>query len=192
MFTCRSINLFLRTNRGVLERDGLSDLLKWLLDAEWAKHGVDLTATFRELVRMIQGTRERRLDSLYVATEHIEGAAAEIEKVVLSRSFPRHDGVERSWDKRVIEEIKVEKLDVFYFLILRKLSPSAMLAKALADVESPEDEYCPCIRLAARFLATDFVHRSVWGFTGFPEITTPRRHGRSSTRLPHCVRPSSR
>ena len=152
----------------VLEHSGLENLLKWLLDAEWSKHGVDLAATFRHILsRSMQGTRERNLNSLYLASEHIPGAAAEIEKVVFSANFSRgHDRVESSWDKRVIEEVKEEKLRRLLFPHPRKLSPSAMLAEAVA-LEGAEDEYCPCIRLAARFLATDFVHRSHLGIHGF-------------------------
>jgi hypothetical protein len=94
-----------------LEHDGIENLLKWLLDAEWAKHGVDLMVTFQHLSsRIVSSPRERRLDALYVATEHIPGAATEIEKIVFATSFPRrNDRVENAWDKRVIEEIKQER-----------------------------------------------------------------------------------
>jgi SIR2-like protein len=95
-----------------LEKDGTENLLKWLLEADWAKHGVDLTVTFRHLLSCILNSRrERKLDSLYIATEQIPGAAAEIEKIALSGDFPRrHDRVETSWDKHVVENIKQEKL----------------------------------------------------------------------------------
>lgn len=56
------------------ERGAVENLLKWIFDADWAKHGVDLTIAFRQLLsRILANPRERRLNSLYVATEHIPG-----------------------------------------------------------------------------------------------------------------------
>jgi hypothetical protein len=80
------------------ERDALESLLKWVLDADWSKHGVDLSITFREVLsRVANSPRERRLDSLYRVTEHIPQAAAEIEKIALAPGFVRgHDQVEGS------------------------------------------------------------------------------------------------
>jgi hypothetical protein len=159
-----------------IEHDGVENQLKWLLDAEWGKHGVDLTVTFRRLLsRVLSSPRERKLDLLYITTEHIPGAAAEIEKIALATGFPpRNDRVESSWDKHVIEKIKKEKLRRLLFPHPRKLSPAAMLNEAKA-LEGPEDEYCPCIRLAARFLLTDFVHHAHLGLQHSSSLYDPAK-----------------
>lgn len=159
-----------------LEQDGIENLLKWLLEADWAKHGVDLTATFRHLLACILSSgRERKLDSLYVATEQIPGAAAEIEKIAMSGDFPRgHDRGESSWDKHVVENIKQEKLRRLFFPNPRRLSPGAMLAEAAA-LEGPDAEYCPCIRMAARFLLTDYVHHAHLGLHHSSSLYSPAK-----------------
>lgn len=146
------------------ERGAFEHLLKWIFDADWTKHGVDLTIAFRQLLsRILAGPRERRLSSLYVATEHIPGAAEEIERLVLAPGFIRgQDRMETSWDKRVVEEIRQEKLKRLFFPLPRRLSPAAMLDEAAA-LENPEDEFCPCIKVAAQFLLSDFVHASHLG-----------------------------
>ena len=158
------------------ELDGVGNLLKWLLDVEWTKHGLDLMVTFRHLLsRIVSSPRDRQLDSLYVATEHIPEAAAEIEKIVFATAFPRrNDRVESLWDKRVIVQIKEEKLRRLLFPHPRELSPAEMLAEATA-LEGPEDEYCPYIKLAARFLLTDFVHRAHLGLHSSSSLYDPAK-----------------
>jgi len=158
------------------DRDALENFLKWILDADWAKHGVDVSTAFREVLsRVANSSRERVLDSLYRISEHIPGAAAEIERVALAPGFVRtHDQVERSWDRHVVEEIKQEKLRRAFLPLPRSLSPAAMLAQAAA-LEGPEDEYCPYVRVAARFLLTDFVHRAHLGLHHSSSLYDPAK-----------------
>jgi len=117
--------LHVAVHRWLLEKDewkfevGFHDkrlgrVLKWLLDESWGAVGIDLWTAFLGILTRIKSTSSRHgLDELYIAAEHIPGAAAEIEKIVSAAGFVREDDRERrwykSWDEQIVQSIQFEK-----------------------------------------------------------------------------------
>jgi len=94
--------------------DTYKNFLAWLLDEAWAAHGVDLWATFFAILTRIQSSPSRLgLADLYIAAEHIPGAALAIEKVVNARDFIREDDKDgrwyKQWDQQAVASIQFEK-----------------------------------------------------------------------------------
>ncbi|HUE83655.1 MAG TPA: SIR2 family protein [Pyrinomonadaceae bacterium] len=92
----------------------LSDSFNWLLDKDWAAHGVDLWETFLSLLNRIVSRRKMyELSELYEACQHIEGATERIERVVFAPDFVREDDPQqrwfKNWDLQTRESVRYEK-----------------------------------------------------------------------------------
>jgi hypothetical protein len=86
----------------------------WLLDKEWAKHGMGLWETFLSLLnRIVTSTKRLGLDHLYEASQHIEGASEQIEKIIFAPDFMREDDPKhrwfKDWDLQTLESVRYEK-----------------------------------------------------------------------------------
>ena len=115
------------------------------------------------LTRLKSSLDRRGLDDLYIAADHIPGAAAEIEKIVCARDFVREDDKEyrwfKSWDERIVQSVKFEKFT--QSLAAAAKSPSEMLTEAFAlEASLPRNAYRPYTEVVIQRLLDDFVHRT--------------------------------
>lgn len=89
-------------------------VIAWLLDEKWSAVGVDLWRTFAALVNRLKMSRTRHgLEFLYEESEHIPGAAAELERVVFAEGFVRDDDPKhrwfRSWDYQIVTAVRLAR-----------------------------------------------------------------------------------
>jgi hypothetical protein len=137
----------------------------WLLDKEWAEHGVDLWETFLSLLNRISTGIERvRLDDLYKACQHIQGAAERVEKIVLASDFVRDDDPKhrwfKEWDLQTVESVRFEK---FKSAILSdsKAEYKRQLEEAMRLEEGlPDKVYRPYIEFVMKRLFDEYVQRT--------------------------------
>jgi hypothetical protein len=143
----------------------LRSTVAWLLDGEWSAHGINLWATFLGILSRLRSNPARHgLDDLYTISEHIPGAAAELEKIVLAADFVREDDRERrekrwfkSWDEQIVRAVQIENFK--RWLRNGDRSPHQMLAEATSrEASLGEDEHHPYTEMVAEWLLTEFVH----------------------------------
>lgn len=96
-------------------------LFAWLLNAEWAQHGVEIWDTFLTLLNQVMAeARRNALCALYNAAEDLQGAQERIEKVVFEPRFIREDDSERpdhqrrwyrSWDEDIVRHVETARFE---------------------------------------------------------------------------------
>jgi hypothetical protein len=167
--------------------------LKWLLDEAWGAEGIDLWMTFLAiLIRLKSSLNRRGLDDLYIAADHIPGAAAEIEKIVCARDFVREDDREhrwfKSWDEQIVQSVQFEKLTKSLAAAAR--SPGEMLTEAFAlEASLPRNVYHPYTDVVIQRLLDDFVQRTHLTVHGSSDIYDPAKareilEGLAALRIP--------
>jgi hypothetical protein len=141
-------------------RGELEALFGWLLDPQWAQHGVDLWDTFLSLFNQIMSAHRRNpLSELYDACEQLEGAQDRIEKTVLAPAFVREDDSQRglqcrwykSWDEEVVRHVDQGRFQ----RVLNETKSNANY-RDLVQLGQSEGYW----RTVVKRLLTEYVHRT--------------------------------
>lgn len=156
-------SLLVQLHRWVLqekiwEHSSADTVIRWLLSKEWSDHGVDLGATFHEILsNIIKNTKREGLAELYAESEDIPGATEEIEKLVFASDFIRH-GNDSNWrDKGIVQDIREKSYR--RSLRGRDLSPEELLGIAeAADKNMPDTDSTICVADAVKTLLREFPH----------------------------------
>jgi len=141
----------------IWEHGSADTVMRWLLSKEWSDHGVDLGATFREILdHVLKNPKREGLDDLYAEAEDIPGATEKIEKLAFSPGFIRPG--DSDWrDRGIVREIRERKYR--WSLCGRDLPPEELLAAAeAADRNMPDADSTICVADAVKTFLREFPH----------------------------------
>lgn len=157
----------------------LNHALKWLLDEAWGAEGIDLWTTFLAILTRLKSSLSRQgIDDLYVTTDHIPGATAQIEKIVFAKEFVREDDREhrwfKAWDEQIVQSVHFEKFRKS--LEAKARLPNEMLTEAFAlEASLPKNVYRPYTDVVTQRLLDDFVHRTHLTLHGSSDLYDPAK-----------------